>query len=202
MLWQQRSCNEERKYYVCSTYNQKGKRYCNKAHLIEEKQLMEDVLTYLRLCRYSLCEVISTYNIEDFNSERKLVEDKRKEIQNSIDNCKKQLKTLFTQKVRDLANAYGNEDIVNETYDALQKDIIEQIQKLERQLQKLNETSLETEDVQNKLANALQVIDRIIEKGILNRKDIEILIEKIVVDEDGTKHVCGADKIWKRYKEI
>lgn len=20
--------------------------------------------------------------------------------------------------------------------------------------------------------------------------------------EDGTKHVCGADKIWKRYKEI
>lgn len=179
----------ERKYYVCSTYNQKGKRYCTKAHLIEEKQLMEDALTYLRLCRYSLYEVISTYDMEDFNSERKLVEDKRKEIQSSIDNCKKQLKTLFTQKVRDLANAFGNEDIVNETYDALQKDIIEQINKLEKQLQKLNETSLETEDVQNKLANALQVVDRIIEKGILNRKDIEILIEKIVVDEDGLPEI-------------
>lgn len=179
----------ERKYYICSTYNQKGKRYCSKAHIIEEKQLMQDVLTYLRLCRNSLYEVISTYNMEDFDSERKLVEDKRKEIQNSIDKCKMQLKTLFTQKVKDLANAYGNEDIVNETYDALQKDIIEQIQKLEIQLQKLNETSLETKDVKDKLENALQVVDRIIEKENLNRKDIEILIERIVVDDEGIPEI-------------
>ena len=45
----------------------------------------------------------------------------------------------------------GTEDIINETYDALQKDIIEQIHKLEIQLQKLNETSLENEDVKEKL---------------------------------------------------
>lgn len=24
----------------------------------------------------------------------------------------------------------------------------------------------------------------------------------IITDEDGSKHVCGADKIWKRYKEL
>ena len=24
----------------------------------------------------------------------------------------------------------------------------------------------------------------------------------IVVDSDGTKHVCGKDKIWNRYKEV
>ena len=175
----------ERKYYICNTYNMKGRRYCNKAHLIVEKDLMQDVLTYIKLCRDSLYEVISTYNMEDFDSERKLVEDKRKEIQNSIDKCKMQLKTLFTQKVKDLANAYGNEEIVNETYDALQKDLIDQIHKLETQLQKLNETSLENEDVKEKLENALQVVDKIIEKGTLDRKDIEILIEKIIVDEEG-----------------
>ena len=27
-------------------------------------------------------------------------------------------------------------------------------------------------------------------------------IDYIIVDEDGTKHVCGADKIWKRYERI
>lgn len=175
----------ERKYYICNTYNMKGRRYCNKAHLIVEKDLMQDVLTYIKLCRDSLYEVIATYNIEDFNSEKRSVEDKRKEILSSIEEQKKQLKMLFTQKVKDLANAYGNEDIINETYDALQKDIIEQIHRLEIQLQKLNETSLENEDVKEKLENALQVVDRIIEKGTLDRKDIEILIEKIVVDEDG-----------------
>ena len=39
---------------------------------------------------------------------------------------------------------------------------------------------------------------------ILNRRGREFIgvDDYIVVDEDGTKHVCGADKIWKRYKEI
>lgn len=175
----------ERKYYICNTYNMKGRRYCNKAHLIVEKDLMQDVLTYIKLCRDSLYEVIATYNIEDFNSEKRSVEDKRKEILSRIEEQKKQLKTLFTQKVKDLANASGNEDIINETYDALQKDLIDQIHKLEIQLQKLNETSLENEDVKEKLENALQVVDKIIEKGTLDRKDIEILIEKIIVDEEG-----------------
>ena len=53
------------------------------------------------------------------------------------------------------------------------------------QLKELNDTSLENEDVKEKLQNALQVVDKIIEKGILDRKDIEILIERIEVDEDG-----------------
>lgn len=179
----------ERKYYICNTYNMKGRRYCNKAHLIVEKDLMQDVLTYIKLCRDSLYEVIATYNIEDFNSEKRSVEDKRKEILSRIEEQKKQLKTLFTQKVKDLANALGNEEIINETYDALQKDLIDQIHKLEIQLQKLNETSLENEDVKEKLENALQVVDKIIEKGTLDRKDIEILIEKIIVDEEGFSEI-------------
>ena len=107
------------------------------------------------------------------------------EIQKQIEERKAQLKVLFTQKVRDLSNAHGNEDIVNETYDALQQDIISQIHGFELKLQELNDTSLENEDVKEKLHNALQVVDKIIEKGVLDRKDIEILIERIAVDEEG-----------------
>ena len=177
--------SRERKYYICTTYNTKGKRYCSKAHLIEEDDLMEDVVTYIKLCRSALSEVIATYDMKDFDSERRTVEEKRSEIQTNIAERKKQLKVLFTQKVRDLSNARGNEDIVNETYDALQQDILSQIHGLEMQLKELNDTSLENEDVKEKLQNALQVVDKIIEKGILDRKDIEILIERIEVDEDG-----------------
>ena len=39
--------SRERKYYICTTYNTKGRRYCEKAHLIEENDLMEDVLNYI-----------------------------------------------------------------------------------------------------------------------------------------------------------
>lgn len=39
--------SRERKYYICTTYNIKGKRYCSKSHLTEEEDLMEDVVTYI-----------------------------------------------------------------------------------------------------------------------------------------------------------
>jgi DNA invertase Pin-like site-specific DNA recombinase len=178
-----------RKYYICTTYNTKGRRYCSKAHLIEEDDLMEDVVTYIKLCRNSLAEVITTYDMKDFDSEKRTIEEKRSEIQNQISERKKQLKVLFTQKVRDLSNSHGNEDLVNETYDALQQDILSQIHGLELQLKSLDDTSLENEDVKEKLANALHVVDKIIEKGILDRKDIEILIERIEVDEEGLPEI-------------
>lgn len=39
---------------------------------------------------------------------------------------------------------------------------------------------------------------------ILNRRGREFIGEGdyIVLDEDGTKHVCGADKIWSRYEKL
>ncbi len=175
----------ERKYYICTTYNTKGKRYCSKSHLIEEGDLMSDAITYIKFCRDSLCEVIATYDMKDFDSAKRTVEEKRSEIQKQINERKAQLKVLFTQKVRDLSNAHGNEDIVKETYDALQQDLLSQIHGFEMKLQELNKTSLENEDVKERLQNALQIIDLIIQKGVLDRKDIEILIERIEVDEEG-----------------
>ena len=57
------------------------------------------------------------------------------------------------------------------------------------QLKELNDTSLENEDVKEKMENALQVVNKIIEKGVLDRKDIEILIERIEVDEGGLPEI-------------
>jgi DNA invertase Pin-like site-specific DNA recombinase len=183
------SGTKERKYYICTTYNTKGKRYCKKAHLIEEADLMDDVVTYVKLCRNALCEVIATYDLKDFESEKKSVEEKRQEVQSAIDERKAQLKVLFAQKIRDLSGASGNEDLINESYDSLQNDILAQIHGLEIQLKELNETSLETPDVKEKLKNALDVVDKIIANGVLNRKDIEILIERIDVDENGLPEI-------------
>ena len=181
--------SRERKYYICTTYNTKGRRYCSKAHLIEEDDLMKDVLTYIKMCRNALCEVISTYDLKDFEAEKKTIEEKRQELHIAINERKSQLKVLLTQKVKDLAVAAGNEDLINETYDSMQKDLFAQIHGLEMQIKELNETAIETPEVKDKLKNALEVVDKIIAGGSLDRRDIELLIEKIVVDEDGMPEI-------------
>lgn len=181
--------SREHKYYICSTYNTKGKRYCSKAHLIEEDNLMKDIMTYLNLCRNSLCETISTYDIKDFDIESQTSEERCSEIEMNIAERKKQLKILLAQKVKDLSNACVNDDIVNEAYNALQQDILTQIHELEMQLETLNHSDLKAKNRKPKFQNALQVIDKIIEQGVLNRKDIEILIECIKIDEDGLPEI-------------
>ena len=71
----------------------------------------------------------------------------------------------------------------------MQKDLFAQIHGLEMQLKELDEAAIETPDVKDKLRNALDVVDKIIAGGTLDRRDIELLIEKIVVDEDGMPEI-------------
>lgn len=179
----------ERKYYICSTYNTKGRRYCSKAHLIEEDELMKDVITYIKLCRNALCQVINTYDLKDLDSERIALERKQLEVHNNINEYKQQLKVLLAQKIKDMASAGDNQDLLNETYDSMQKDLLCKIQKLEVQLKDLNTSILESTDVKVKLNSALDVVDRVIAGGKLRRQDIELLIEKITVDSNGMPEI-------------
>ncbi len=129
--------SRERKYYICTTYNTKGRRYCEK----------------------------------------------------EIQNRKNQLMVLLTQKIKDLSIASENEDLIHETYDSMQKDLLAQIHGLEMQEKELNETTIETPDVKDKLRNALDVVDKIIAGGTLDRRDIELLIERIDVDKEGMPEI-------------
>ena len=61
----------------------------------------------------------------------------------------------------------------------MQKDLLAQIHGLEMQLKELDETAIETPDVKDTLRNALDVVDKIIDGGTLDRRDIELLIEKL-----------------------
>lgn len=178
-----------RKYYICTTYNTKGRQHCSKAHLIEEEDLLSDVITYIKLCRDTLCEMISTYDMESFETEKKTVEDKRLMIQAAIADMKKQLKAVFSQKIKDVAGNIENSAIISESYESLQADILAKIHGLELQLSELNDIKLDTKDVKAKMETALEVVDEIISKESLDRRDVETLIEKIVVDDNGMPEI-------------
>ncbi|MEG2428532.1 MAG: recombinase family protein, partial [Clostridium sp.] len=183
------SSNGHRKYYICTTYNTKGKQYCSKAHLIEENNLMNDVVHYVRFCFDSLCDVIATYNMKDFESEKQLVEDINFKLQDEIIERKKQLRIILSQKIKDLSSAAEHEDLIHEIYDSLQNDILSQIHKFEIQLHELTNASSKPKNIKEKLVNALDIVNKIIEKGVFDRRDIEILIERIDVDENGLPEI-------------
>ena len=183
----------ERKYYICTTYNTKGKRYCAKAHLIEEHALMKDVLNYIKLCRNALCETIVAYDLKDFEKEKKSAEEKQQELESVMEEKKSQLKlllkVLLSQRVNDLSASTGNEVLIREAYETLQNDLLSQIRSLEIQINELKAASLESPEAKDKLNNALDVTDQIITEGTLDRSDIELFIDRIDVDKNGLPEI-------------
>lgn len=179
----------QRAYYICSKYNTKGSRYCPKAHLIETQDLTEDVIACIRLCRNFLHEAIAGYNPKDFAPDKKSPEEKRLELESAVLEQKNRLKTLFFQKVKDLSGNPDKEALITEGYESLQNDILSHIHSLELQLQSLNDIRTEASDERENLMSPLDVMDELLEKRNLTCRDVDILIEKITVDQMGMPEI-------------
>lgn len=183
-----RKDGSERKYYICSTYNTKGRRYCQKAHLITEEALMKDLILYLAACRDALKDVIDGFSLEE-DAGRTTAKQQREEAGARLQEYKEQLKMVFQQKARDLAMNQGRESLILETYGKLQQELMSQIEGQEKQMKALEQAELGEEEVKERLGTAQSVIGHVIQGGVLSRKDIEILVERIEVDGDGMPQI-------------
>lgn len=181
-----KTTSHERKYYICSTYNSKGKNYCAKSHLIKEQELINDIVYYLQIGRNALSHELSSYYIGDFTISP--TADKIAATRTEIADAKKKLQLLLTQKLYDISANPDNESIIKESYDSIQQDLTTHISALQNVLSGLTDISPETAQeapAGKPPQTALELLDQIIRKGSLNRKDMEILVDQIYIDEDG-----------------
>ena len=185
------------KYYVCGTYNKKGKQFCQHAHLVTEETLIDALIKYLTLCRDSLADIIQNFDLSKLKVDTYSANDSQQRLESELEKVKGELKTLITQKVKEItANPTMNE-IINETYAALQTEKMERISAIEKTLQDLTkEPHIPAATIKPNLQTALDILNEVLEQKSLTRTDIEVLVEKIIVDKDGNvdiylKHGLG-----------
>ena len=197
------------KYYVCGTYNKKGKQFCEHAHLVTEETLMDALVKYLTLCRDSLADIIQNFDLSNLKAPTYSADDSQQRLENDLERIKKELKTLITQKVKELTANPGMSEIINETYASLQTEKMERISAIEKTLQDLTkEPHIPAVAIKPNLQTALDILNEVLEQKSLTRTDIEVLVEKIIVDKDGNvdiylKHGLGnlAAYDFKAHKE-
>ena len=174
------------KYYVCGTYNKKGKQFCEHAHLVTEETLMDALVKYLTLCRDSLADIIQNFDLSNLKAPTYSADNSRQRLENELERIKKELKTLITQKVKELTANPGMSEIINETYASLQTEKMERISAIEKTLQDLTkEPHIPAVAIKPGLQTALGILDEVLEQKSLTRTDIEVLVEKIIVYKDG-----------------
>jgi DNA invertase Pin-like site-specific DNA recombinase len=185
------------KYYVCGTYNKKGKQFCEHAHLVTEETLMDALVKYLTLCRDSLADIIQNFDLSNLKAPAYSPDDSQQRLEKELERVKKELKTLITQKVKELTANPGMAEIINETYAALQTEKMERISAAQKTLQDLTkEPPIPTAAIKPNPQTPLDILNEVLEQKSLTRTDLEVLVEKIIVDKDGNvdiylKHGLG-----------
>ncbi len=178
------------KYYVCGTYNKKGKQFCEHAHLVTEETLMDALVKYLTLCRDSLTDIIQKFDLSGLKAPAYSADDSRQRLVSELERTRKELKTLITQKVKELTENPGMSEIINETYASLQTDKMERISAIKKTLQDLTkEPHIPAVIIKPGLQTALDVLNEVLEQKSLTRTDLEVLVEKIMVDKDGNADI-------------
>lgn len=179
-----------RKYYVCSQYNTKGSRYCSKSHLIEEKTLLEAIYTIVRVAVDFVSDILENTDLKELKKNRISVEKSKEDIYSQVKNEKARLELLLEQKISDILVAKGaSRDLISDTYDNLQKQIIENISKLEDKLNDLSETDLTEDAFLVTMQNAKQYLEYLLSKELLEPADFVILFDKIMVSENGVPNI-------------
>lgn len=180
-----RTKRKKQTYFICRTYNAKGKNYCT-AHTLDEDELMDAVLHYLQICREMLYDDIIAYSMEKGDIKEKQDESLLKELDALLYKQQRKLEVLLEQKINKMTEDMENAHIWEATYGKLEKDTLKQIQDLQSQSQRLKEEMTERREAEGTSLNAIEVLDRVIAEKELTAKDVGLLIDQIIVDKDSS----------------
>lgn len=172
-------------YFICRTYNTKGKNYCS-AHTVDEEELLDAVLHYLEISREMLKDDISEYTLMKREAREKQDNDLLKELDILLYKQQKKLEIILEEKIMKRSESMEDTLILEEAYEKLERDILEQIKRLKEQTEKLKQDIEARKEKSGRSLNAAEVLHKVIKKKELTAKDVEILIDKIIVDKDGS----------------
>ncbi len=171
--------------YICGTYHTRGKAGCT-THHIRVDVLDRELKRYVeRLCQTS--ENMLKRLEAEISFEPSAIQDSSDaavELAELIEQEKEALKILMRQKTRDLSRARGNEDVIMETYDGLIEEAANRIHGLENQIAMTADTRNTIIRANRHAKAVLDILRDILSKEKLDKLDISLLIDRIIVYEN------------------
>lgn len=191
------------KSYICGNYHRHGKSACQR-HSINENALELLLKEYLKTVAEAFCLELRNTLVK--RAETELV-DKNKLCNSLIQErsaLKEKYKMLILQRVTEMQRNNGSQlkSLIKQSFDELQQELLGRMQYLEKRIDELG-LELDFKSI-NEETDALQLFYRIIDKHRLTGRDAAILIEKIIIDRDGTPAIyfkSDSESICKHIRE-
>jgi DNA invertase Pin-like site-specific DNA recombinase len=171
--------------YICRTYNVAGVSHCT-SHAVSERDIRFALLDFLSYCRTNLTNII-----EDLDSIIRAEIQVKGKSENGIEiiveklqNTKKSIEVLIEQKMRETMKNPTMIDMIDKMYDEMLNEKYKEVQILEKQLNDQQQLNLDEVEIKNGLNNALSIINDILATKNITKKQVLMLVDKIVVHED------------------
>ncbi len=171
--------------YTCGTYHRRGLKGCTSHHIRVDK-LDELLKIYVRKLADN-----SAFMLERLNEELKHENNRVTEAEQStdnlaaiLDNLYEELKITKRQRIRDIMRHPENEKALDAMYDELELELQKKIDGLSHQINLLSDKHSTIVQMKRTAKNAIDVFRDILEKDKLERNDLELLIDQILVYED------------------
>ena len=171
--------------YTCGTYHRRGIAGCTSHHIRVDK-LDQLLKVYIQKVMDNAASMIDQLN-EDLKNETNDVtetEQSADHLADILDDLREELKATKRQRIRDIMKHPDQEALLEETYDELEAELQRKIEGLSHQIDLLSDKRNTILQVNRAAKTALDVFQDILHKPTLERNDLNLLIEQILVYED------------------
>lgn len=171
--------------YRCGNYHRYGKKKCSSHHT--RVDLLDEILKdYVRLVRDNSADMIEHFKkaIQTENESTKTSKNIVRTLDEQIENAKTEMNMLIRQKARDLIKHPERADTLEEVYDEQIDDLTIRIEGLKNQMKLAADKHNEVIRINRTAKTVFGVFDSIINKEHLDKQDIGLIIDKIMIYTD------------------
>ena len=172
-------------YYRCGLYHRRGLKGCT-SHFVKNATLDQVLKSYLRLVKDNAQSMLDRLNADLLKQDDDLQETEisAAHLQETLNALQEELKATKRQRVRDLLKHPEQEALLEETYDEIETDLANRIAGMQTQIELTENKRSLIVRVNRKAKTALEVFDEILEKDHLDSRDLNLIVNQIVVYED------------------
>ena len=180
--------------YTCGTYHRRGLKGCTSHHT--RVDLLDELLKrYIQKVKDSSNHMLEQLNaaIKNETTEVKNNEETSAILGRQLDDAYEELKATKRQRIRDIMKHPEKEELLEQTYDEMEAELEDRITGLKNQIE-LTANKRNTIIQVNRIARtAMEIFDEILSKDKLDKADLELIIEKIIVYENRIEIKLKAD---------
>ncbi|MBQ3077712.1 MAG: recombinase family protein [Clostridia bacterium] len=180
--------------YRCGEYHKRDRAACTSHHIRVDK-LDEVIKLYLRKVKDNAAAMLTRLNEELAREEDEVAcaEQVGERLEEVLAALTEEWKATKRQRVRDILRCPGQEAMLEETYDALEADLLRRMEGVRHQLQLAVDKRNTVIRVNRTARCAMAVFDEMLAKERLERGDLELIVERILVYEDRLEVQLKAD---------